>query len=202
MVALVAPWPCLLPASHHRVRAPRRRLRPRCSVRATWWASVSRRSVHCSPPSHSSCRQCRAMSTARPRHKPRPAGAPEASLSARACPRLPQAPASLGQSPLGPRRPAIRASLSIYIGAALDLGERDTRRPWSASGHLTLAPAPAPALALTSALEFNPNHNPALEPSPNPSITLSGQPPEVAALARHYMLLLLPALAPFSIFEV
>jgi len=29
-----------------------------------------------------------------------------------------------------------------------------------------------------------------------------GQPPEVAALARRYMLLLLPALAPFSIFEV
>ena len=39
----------------------------------------------------------------------RPAGAPEASLSARSCPRLPQAPASLGQS-------AARIAVAGYIG--------------------------------------------------------------------------------------
>ena len=51
-----------------------------------------------------------------------PAGAPEASLSARSCPRLPQAPASLGQS-------AARMAVAGHIGRVSDTGTAAASRP-------------------------------------------------------------------------
>ena len=57
-----------------------------------------------------------------------PAGSPEAPLSARACPRLPQAPASLGQ-------PAAWAVLAGHMGLVFHIGE-DLCRALSGCCHM------------------------------------------------------------------